>query len=174
MVERHLAYNHSFQVFIISPEELPIWAKQINNTFSIKASLVPNDPADFSRNSYGQKTLNTLLKELRHNRIDILRLVNLEKGVNMWELLHFMNYDNILLNVQQLHVAMYIGELILFSSFCRFCSYTIYILIASVQNQKKKMITGYPIVFKPIIFKVFPSNRCVNVVHFIVILNDSS
>jgi len=109
MVERHLAHNHSFQVFIITQVDPPVWAKHLNNTYFIRAGVVPNDPADFTRNSYGQKTLNTVFNELHHDNIEMLRLVNVERGTNLWEILHFMNYDNLLLKVQQLHVAMYIG-----------------------------------------------------------------
>lgn len=76
-------------------------------------AVVANDPADFSRNSYSQRTLNDLLDSNGHsnNRIDLLRLVGADRDVvQMWELVHYLINDNVLRHVQQLHLMVYIGK----------------------------------------------------------------
>ena len=109
-VERHLALNHSFNVFIVSHAGLPPVVRYTNHTRTLQATIVPNDPADFSRNSFDQKTINTLFQEMNFGHIDLLRLANLAENVNMWELVHYMTADNLFLDVHQLHLAVYIGE----------------------------------------------------------------
>ena len=108
-MERMLAVNYSFDVNIISHDPVSSGVRQTNNTHVIDTVLVPNDYADFSRNSYGQQTLNSVLKERGHTHIDLLRLASTSNNIQMWEILHFMTLDNLLLNVKQLHIAMYIG-----------------------------------------------------------------
>lgn len=76
-------------------------------------AVVANDPADFSRNSYSQRTLNDLLDSNSHTdyRIDLLRLVSADRNVvQMWELVHYLTNDNVLFHVQQLHLTVYIGR----------------------------------------------------------------
>ena len=108
--ERSMALNHSFHVYFVASKSLPANVRLVNNTHYIHTQLVPNDFADFSRNSYGQQTINDLMHTLGHKHIDILRLSGTASNVQMWELLHFMIYDNLLLNVEQLHISMYIGK----------------------------------------------------------------
>lgn len=108
-MEKSLASNYSFHVYVISPEKVP-QVQYINNTHVVETFLVPNDYADFSRNSYGQQTINTVLTNLGHDHLAILRLANLPSNIQMWELLHFMIYDKLLLKVNQLQIAMYIGK----------------------------------------------------------------
>jgi len=110
LVERELALNHSFEVLLITHEKIRASAAHVNNTHVIQTVLVPNDPADFSRNLYGQQTFNDLLRSLGHQQLDLLRLGSMANPQQMWELLHFMIEDNLLLNVQQLHITMYIGK----------------------------------------------------------------
>ena len=110
MVERNLALNHSFEVYLINHVDFPNSIKNINHTHSIKTTITSNDPADFSRNSYGQQTMNSLIKYLGHTTIDLMRLENVADSVHMWELVHYMTADNLFLNVRQLHLAVYIGK----------------------------------------------------------------
>ncbi|ELT94541.1 hypothetical protein CAPTEDRAFT_205016 [Capitella teleta] len=108
-VERYLAANCSFTLLLVSapPQVFPA----INRTHHLQINIVPNDPADYARNSYDQMTLNTLLQRYGIPNIDLLRMAQTANGVHMWELLHFMIRDNLLLHVQQFHVAMYIDKL---------------------------------------------------------------
>lgn len=110
-MERMLAVNYSFQVYVATRDPVPQIFKSTNNTHVIETVIVPNDYADFSRNSYGQQTLNTLLKEKGHKHLDLLRLASTSSSVHLWEILHFMIYDNLLLDVKQLHIAMYIDKI---------------------------------------------------------------
>lgn len=110
MVEKNLALNNSFEVFLINNVDVPYSVKHTNHTHIVKTVITANDPADFSRNSYGQQTVNTLLKSLGHTHIDLLRLENVADSVHMWELVHYMTADNLFLTVQELHLAMYIGK----------------------------------------------------------------
>ena len=105
-----LALNLSFQVYAISHRDLPFSLRDTNNTHVVKTTLVPNDYADFSRNSYGQQTINDLMLNLKHSKIDVLKLEAIKRDHEMWEMLHFMTNDNVLLNVDQLHIAVYIGR----------------------------------------------------------------
>ena len=119
-MERMLALNYSVQVYIITHDSVPYLVTQTNNTHVIDTVIVPNDYADFSRNSYGQTTLNSLMKDQGHTYIDLLRLASTSNNVQIWELLHFMISDNLLLNVKQLHIAMYIGEFTKFLTTVKF------------------------------------------------------
>ena len=58
LVERDLALNHSVDVVIITHDRVPSYLHHLNNTRIVHTVLVPNDPADFSRNLYGQQTIN--------------------------------------------------------------------------------------------------------------------
>ena len=110
-MEKTLALNYSFQVYIISHHETPTNVQQTNNTHAIKTVITPNDYADFSRNSYGQQTLNDLMTNLGHKHLNLLRIAETAGSVQMWELLHFMINDNILMNIHQLQLAITIGEI---------------------------------------------------------------
>lgn len=108
-MEKALALNYSVKVYLAGPEEHANM-EHMNNTQVIKTVITANDFADFSRNSYGQQTINNLMLWLGHDHIDILRIAHTVSSVQTWELLHFLIYDNLLLKVKQLHVAMYIGK----------------------------------------------------------------
>ena len=114
--ERSLALNHSFHVYFIADRPLSPAVRLVNNTHYIHTQLVPNDFADFSRNSYGQQTINDMMRSLGHSHLDVLRLASLAPSVQMAELLHFMIYDHLLYNVKQLHIAMYIGEFLIIAN----------------------------------------------------------
>ena len=109
-MERMLAVNYSFEINIVTHDPVPAYVRQTNNTHVIDTVLVPNDYADFSRNSYGQQTMNSVLKDQGHSHVDLLRLASTSNNVQIWEILHFMTQDNLLLNVKQLHLAVYIGK----------------------------------------------------------------
>jgi len=111
-LERTLALNHSFEVNIVTSQPVPRSLQYVNNTRVIATTIVANDPADFSRNSFVQRTLNDLLAAQRHHatKIDLLRLVSTDSDtVSMSDLVHFLVADNILKHVQQLHLSIYIG-----------------------------------------------------------------
>ena len=108
-----LALNFSYNVFIISDRITRPLLQFTNNTYVIATTITANDPADFSRNSYGQRTVNDVMKSLHHDRLDLLRVEG--SGSAMWEVLHHMINDNLLLHVKQLHVTMRIGRCALYS-----------------------------------------------------------
>ena len=108
-----LALNFSYNVFIISDRITRPLRQFTNNTYLIATTITANDPADFSRNSYGQRTVNDVMKSLHHDRLDLLRVEG--SGSAMWEVLHHMINDNLLLHVKQLHVTMRIGRCELYS-----------------------------------------------------------
>jgi len=111
-LERTLALNHSFEVNIVTSQSVPRSLQYVNNTHVIHTTIVANDPADFSRNSFVQRTLNDLLAAQEHGatKIDLLRLVGTDgDAVSMSDLVHFLVADNVLKHVQQLHLTVYIG-----------------------------------------------------------------
>jgi len=111
-LERTLALNHSFEVNIVTRHSVPRSLRYVNNTHIIRTTIVANDPADFSRNSFVQRTLNDLLAAQGHSatRIDMLRLVSVDSDASsMSDLVHFLVADGALKHVQQLHLTVYIG-----------------------------------------------------------------
>jgi len=111
-LERTLALNHSFEVNIVTRHPVARSLQYVNNTHVIRTTIVANDPADFSRNSFSQRTLNDLLAAQGHGatRIDLLRLVSTDSDtVSMSDLVHFLVADGVLKHVQQLHLSVYIG-----------------------------------------------------------------
>jgi len=111
-LERTLALNHSFEVNIVTSQPVARSLQYVNNTHVIPTTIVANDPADFSRNSFVQRTLNDLLAAQGHSatNIDLLRLVGTDSDtVSMSDLVHFLVADNVLKHVQQLHLSVYIG-----------------------------------------------------------------
>lgn len=111
-LERTLALNHSFEAYVVTRQSVARSLRYVNNTHVIRTSIVANDPADFSRNSYVQRTLNDLLAAQGHSAtsIDLLRLVGTDSDtVSMSDLVHFLVADGVLKHVQQLHLTLYIG-----------------------------------------------------------------
>ena len=82
-----------------------------NHSRAFKLSIVPNDPADFVRNSYETQTLNNVLNTLGHNYIDIMKLDHFLDLRDSHELIYFMIKDNLLARVGQLHVTIHIGKI---------------------------------------------------------------
>ena len=81
-----------------------------NKTHTYKTSIVPNDPADFGRNSYQSSTLNSIFESLKHSSIDILKIETLVDRFHSHEVLYFMVKDGLLKKVRQLHFTIYVGK----------------------------------------------------------------
>ena len=112
-LERTLATNHSFEVVVVTRQPIPRSVHLTNGTRVLRTTIVANDPADFSRNSFAQRTLNDLLAAQGHSaaRIDLLRLVGADTdAVSMSDLVHFLVADGVLKHVRQLHLTVYIGR----------------------------------------------------------------
>ncbi|XP_013400073.1 uncharacterized protein LOC106166152 isoform X2 [Lingula anatina] len=110
--ESALALNYSFQVNVITNfADADIVFREMNNTHILKTFLVANDNHDFTRNLYGQNTFNDILKKGGLKHIDILKMDRPSREVQLWEILHFMNEDRLLMSVKQLHIVMTIDKL---------------------------------------------------------------
>jgi len=115
-LERSLALNHSFEVYVVARHpHVARLLQHVNNTHVIRTSVVANDPADFARNSFAQRTLNDVLMEQGHRgaeqrNIDLLRIVGADAdGGSTADLVYFLVVDGVLKNVRQLHLTVYIG-----------------------------------------------------------------
>ena len=71
---------------------------------------MPNDPADFARNSFDSQTLNSVLVSLRHDGMDILKIDSNHENIQSHELIHFLIVDGILNKVNELHVVIKLGK----------------------------------------------------------------
>lgn len=110
-LEKYLAHNYSYQMIIITNfDQAEHEFSGLNSTSVLKTFLVANDNHDFSRNSYGQMTFNTILDMYKHPQIDILKLDQPSQEVQLWEIIHFMNKDLALLHVKQLHIVISIDK----------------------------------------------------------------
>jgi len=136
-LERSLALNHSFEVYVVARHpHVARLLQHVNNTHVIRTSVVANDPADFARNSFAQRTLNDVLMEQGHRgaeqrNIDLLRIVGADadggstadlvyflvvdgvlknvRQLSTADLVYFLVVDGVLKNVRQLHLTVYIG-----------------------------------------------------------------
>ena len=111
-LERILSQNFSYTIYVFHNEPLTldfIHATR-NKTHSYKTSIVPNDPADFGRNSYQSSTLNSIFESLKHSSIDILKIESLVDRFHSHEVLYFMVKDGLLKKVRQFHFTLYIGK----------------------------------------------------------------
>lgn len=111
-LERILSQNFSYTVYVFHNEPLTldfIHATR-NKTHTYKTSIVPNDPADFGRNSYQSSTLNSIFESLKHSSIDILKIESLADRSHSHEVLYFVVKDGLLRKVRQLHLALYVGK----------------------------------------------------------------
>ena len=111
-LERVLSQNFSYtvNVFHNEPLTLDFLHATRNKTHTYKTSIVPNDPADFGRNSYQSSTLNSIFESLKHSSIDILKIESLPDHAHSHEVLYFMVKDHLLKKVRQLHLALYVGK----------------------------------------------------------------
>lgn len=111
-LERLLSTNFSYSVYIFHDQKLSLELSRSaqNRTKVIKTIIVPNDPADFGRNSYETQTLNNVFEVLKHPVIDILKIETLDDVRHSHELLQFMVKDRLLSRVRQLHLSLYIDK----------------------------------------------------------------
>ena len=105
-----LNFSYTVYVFHVEPLTLDFIQATRNKTHTYKTSVVPNDPADFGRNSYQSSTLNSIFESLKHSSIDILKIESLADNSNSHEVLYYMVKDHLLRRVRQLHLALYIGK----------------------------------------------------------------
>ncbi|CAG2228101.1 unnamed protein product [Mytilus edulis] len=107
--ERLLVRNLSFNVFLMCHR--PIYNDgSLNNTYVIKTVVVPNNPSDFTRNSYETQTLNDIMLNLHHTHIDILKIENVMDEINTHEILFYLVNDDLLKKVDQLHISLHIDK----------------------------------------------------------------
>lgn len=74
-------------------------------------TIMPNDPADFGRNSFDMQTINSVMSKLGHRQVDILKLETVQDMANSYEVLYFMVKDGILARFHQLHIMMEIDKI---------------------------------------------------------------
>lgn len=112
--EKLLIRNLSFTVFIFTHYNIPtsdfVLQHKQNNTHVYRTTIVPNDPADFSRNSYDTQTVNNVLTTLRHKHLDILKIDNVADTSRSHDILYYLVKDGTLKNVGQLHIVLRIGK----------------------------------------------------------------
>lgn len=114
-LEKLLALNFSYTVYIFHHQSINIdFSKSVKNrTKLIKTIIVPNDPADFGRNSYETQTLNNVFESLNNPVVDILKIEFLSDMSHSHELLRYIVKDHLLTSVRQLHMALHIGKYML-------------------------------------------------------------
>ena len=100
-----------------APSTTPQVLLQLNTTI-YHTAIVPNDPADFGRNSFDMQTVNSIMSLLHHRHVDILKLESLQDMAHSYEVLYFMVKDGILSRFHQLHIMMEIGERLCGVSIC--------------------------------------------------------
>lgn len=143
-LERTLALNHSFETYIVTRQSVARSLHYVNNTHVIRTTIVANDPADFSRNSFAQRTLNDLLAVQGHGAasIDLLRLVGTDGDtVSMSDLVHFLVADGVLKNVNQLHLTVYIGV--------SFLAYLFLVMGYNLKPKTHQVFLRVAIIFEP-------------------------
>ena len=104
--------NYSYNVNVFHHQSVPNDFLRVlrNKTRVYKTSIVPNDPADYGRNSFETQTLNNVFETLKHPVIDVLKIDRLSDLSHSHELLYYMVKDQLLTGVRQLHLAIYIGK----------------------------------------------------------------
>lgn len=110
--EDAIARNTSCNVFVFSHEKPPsdFFLTKSNNTHFIRSAIVPNDPADFSRNSYETQTLNNALGILKHKTVDILKIEHVLDQRRSYELLYYLINDGVMKRVNQVYFSVLIGK----------------------------------------------------------------
>lgn len=113
--EMMLSRNLSFQqvVFVNGPSSVLVspLLLQLPNTTVYHAIIVPNDPADFGRNSYDMQTVNSVMSTLGHRHVDVLKIESLQDISRSYEVLYFMVKDGLLARFRQLHIMMEIDHI---------------------------------------------------------------
>lgn len=110
--EDAIARNTSCNVFVFSHEKPPsdFFMTKSNNTHFIRSAIVPNDPSDFSRNSYETQTLNNALGILKHKTVDILKIEHVLDQRRSYELLYYLINDGVMKRVNQVYFSVLIGK----------------------------------------------------------------
>jgi len=110
-LEHLLVFNHSYELNVFDHRSSSCnfqgWIKNKTNVY--KTIIVPNDPADYGRNSYETQTLNSVFEGRRVEVVDVLKLDQLEDMAHSHELLYFMVKDRVLTRVRQLYITLHIG-----------------------------------------------------------------
>ncbi|KAK3591605.1 hypothetical protein CHS0354_013788 [Potamilus streckersoni] len=110
--ERILAVNLSFHVYIF--HHLPVPKDIIysfgNRTYVLQTAIVPNEPADFGRNSYGTQTINNMMESQHHTTVDVLKIDLPFDTSRSHELFYYMIKDRVLQRVKELHLSIYVDK----------------------------------------------------------------
>lgn len=93
---------------------------------------MPNDPADYGRNSFDTQTLNNVFESLKHPVVDLLKIDRLFDMGHSHELVYFMVKDRLLAGVRQLHLAIYIGK-----------NFLLCMLLFCIQSLGDALLTSY-------------------------------
>ncbi|KAL5007364.1 hypothetical protein ScPMuIL_016170 [Solemya velum] len=109
-LERVLAQNFSFEVYIFTHKNIESSQIVPNNTHIYRLNVVPNDPSDFSRVSYETNTINNLLQMLKLQNLAILKIDQVFDMSHSHELLYFLIKDHLLSDVKQLHITIRIDK----------------------------------------------------------------
>ncbi|RUS72321.1 hypothetical protein EGW08_019913 [Elysia chlorotica] len=111
--EQIASVNLSTKLFVFCHDECPKDLMHVNPSKATfyKTVIVPNDPADFARNSFDSQTLNTVIKTLHHNIIHILKLDTFVEDVESSEVLRFLIDDSFIQSVQELHFVVKLDKL---------------------------------------------------------------
>ncbi|XP_021367591.1 uncharacterized protein LOC110459587 [Mizuhopecten yessoensis] len=118
--ERIVAKNLSFNLYMFDTDLTTVdFSLRSNNTRSMHISVVPNDPADFVRNSYDTQTINNIMLSLGHTYIDILKMDHFVDSSQSHDVLYFMIKDDLLSRVGQLHIALHIESCVYYMSWVR-------------------------------------------------------
>ncbi|KAK7105135.1 hypothetical protein V1264_019737 [Littorina saxatilis] len=109
LISRNLSIRQL--VFLHDAPSMTAHALQQLNTTVYHTVIVPNDPADFGRNSYDMQTVNSIMSKLGHRHVDILKLESFQDISHSYEVLYFMVKDGILSRFQQLHITLEIDKI---------------------------------------------------------------
>ncbi|XP_061173841.1 uncharacterized protein LOC133182961 [Saccostrea echinata] len=111
--EEAIARNISCNVYIFSHEKPPLdfFMTKSNYTHFIRSAIVPNDPSDFSRNSYETQTLNNALAILKHKSVDILKIEHVLDPSRSYDLLYYLIKDGIMKKVSQVYFSVLIDKI---------------------------------------------------------------
>lgn len=111
--EDAIARNFSCNVYVFSHEKPPseFFLTKSNYTHFIRSAIVPNDPSDFSRNSYETQTLNNALGILKHKRVDILKIEHVLDPSRSYDLLYYLIKDGVMKRINQVYFSVLIGKI---------------------------------------------------------------
>ncbi|XP_076441708.1 uncharacterized protein LOC143280864 isoform X2 [Babylonia areolata] len=110
--EEALSQNLSIRQLVFLPKSAKVTPQKLLqlNTTVYRTTVVPNDPSDFSRNSYDMNTVNSIMSKLGHRHVDLLKLEHIEDVTHSFEIPYFMAKDGILTRFDQLHIVIEIDK----------------------------------------------------------------